>query len=104
MVRDSTTEESDGGAAPTAARAAAVAIERLAQLTSKDLQSVTRVEPIEDGWLVEVEVLEDHRIPSSADIMALYEVELDLEENLLAYSRIKRYTRGSVDIEARGRR
>lgn len=89
---------------PSAARAAAVAIECLAQLTSKDLQGVTRMEPTEDGWLVEIEALEDHRIPSSADILALYEVEIDLDENLLAYRRIKRYARGSTDIEVRGQR
>ncbi|PPJ29003.1 gas vesicle protein [Nocardia nova] len=85
----------------TAAQAAGVALERLAELTSHALQGVTSVEPTEDGWLVEIEVLEDRRIPSSADIMALYQVEIDFDENLLAYRRIKRYSRGSTDIGPR---
>ncbi|WP_281182454.1 gas vesicle protein [Nocardia miyunensis] len=88
----------------TAARAATVAIELLVELTSKDVQGVTSLEPTEDGWLVELEVLEDRRIPSSADILALYEVEIDFDENLLAYHRIKRYNRGSTDIGTRQRR
>ncbi|MFF3575063.1 gas vesicle protein [Nocardia jiangxiensis] len=88
----------------SAAQAATVAIEHLVELTSKQVQGVTRVEPTEDGWLVEIEVLEDRRIPSSADIMALYEAEIDLDGNLLAYRRIKRYSRGSTDIGGRERR
>lgn len=95
---------SDEQPAVTAEQAAAVAIERLVELTSKDVQGVTRVEPAEDGWLVEIEVLEDRRIPSSADILALYEVEIGFDENLLAYRRIKRYGRGSTDIYPRERR
>ncbi|MFE3228526.1 gas vesicle protein GvpO [Nocardia sp. NPDC059228] len=111
MARDTTSNDSDNvhsasneQPALTAAQAAAVAIERLAELTSNDLQGVTRVEPTEDGWLVEIEALEDRRIPPSADIMALYEVEIDFDENLLASRRIKRYTRGSTDIELRNQR
>ncbi len=87
----------------TAEQAAVLAVERLVQLTSKDVQGVTSVEPMEDGWLVEVEALEDRRIPSSADILALYEVEIDFDGSLLAYRRSKRYSRGSTDIGSRER-
>ncbi|WP_063045267.1 gas vesicle protein GvpO [Nocardia pseudovaccinii] len=88
----------------TAAQASAAAIEILVELTSKHVEGVTSMEPIEDGWLVEMEVLEDRRIPSSGDMLALYELELDLDGNLLAYRRIKRYYRGSTDIGERNRR
>ncbi|MFE5288731.1 gas vesicle protein GvpO [Nocardia sp. NPDC056611] len=108
MARDTTSNDSDNAhpasneqSALSAVQAAAVAIDRLAELTSNDLQGVTRVEPTEDGWLVEIEALEDRRIPRSADIIALYEVEIDFDENLLASRRIKRYTRGSTDIAPR---
>ncbi len=111
MARDTISDDSDNAhsasneqPALTAAQAAAVAIERLAELTSNEIQGVTSVEPTEDGWVVEIEMLEDRRIPSSADIMAIYEVEIDLDENLLAYRRIKRYIRGSTDIGSRERR
>lgn len=87
----------------TAAQAAGVAVECLAELTTKPLQGVTSVEPTDDGWLVEIEVLEDRRIPSSADIMATYQVEIDFDENMLAYRRTGRYHRGSTDIVPRGR-
>ncbi|WP_084525916.1 gas vesicle protein GvpO [Nocardia vaccinii] len=111
MARNTISDDSEDARASadeqpalTAEQAAAVAVERLVQLTSKDAQGVTSVEPTEDGWLVEVEALEDRRIPSSADILALYEVEIDFDENLLAYRRIKRYSRGSTDIGSRERR
>ncbi|WP_062982487.1 gas vesicle protein GvpO [Nocardia anaemiae] len=87
----------------TAAQASAAAIEILTELTSKHVEGVTSMEPIDDGWLVEMEVLEDRRIPSSGDMLALYELELDLDGNLLAYRRTRRYTRGSTDIGKRDR-
>ncbi|WP_039800264.1 gas vesicle protein GvpO [Nocardia araoensis] len=102
MARKTTSEDvhsaSDEPPASTPAQAAAVAVENLVQLTSKEVQGVTSMEPTEDGWQVEIEVLEDRRIPSSADILALYEVEIDLDGNLLAYRRTKRYGRGSTDL------
>ncbi|WP_327110286.1 gas vesicle protein [Nocardia sp. NBC_01730] len=85
----------------TAAQAGIAAIDHLIELTSKEAQGATSVEPTDQGWAVEVEVLEDRRIPSSADMMALYEVEIDLDGNLLAYRRTKRYNRGSSDIGGR---
>ncbi|OXR42322.1 gas vesicle protein GvpO [Nocardia cerradoensis] len=106
MARDTIPDDaqtSDEQPPLTAAQAAGVAVECLAELTSNQLQGVTSVEPTDDGWLVEIEVLEDRRIPSSADIMATYQVEIDFDENLLAYRRTGRYHRGSTDIAPRGR-
>lgn len=87
----------------TAAQAAAAAIEHIVELTSKEVQGATSIEPADQGWMVEVEVIEDRRIPSSADMLALYEVEIDLDGDLLAYRRTKRYSRGSSDIGGRSR-
>jgi len=53
------------------------------------------VEPSEDGWYVGVEVIEDRRIPSSTDILATYEVEIDENGELLSYRRVRRYSRGA---------
>ncbi|KXF85631.1 gas vesicle protein [Rhodococcus ruber Chol-4] len=101
---DGHAEEAGEPPALTAGEAAATAIEHLVQLTSKEPQGATSVEPADHGWTVEVEVLEDRRIPSSADMLALYEVEIDLDGHLLAYRRTKRYGRGSSDIGERDRR
>ncbi|WP_214317817.1 gas vesicle protein GvpO [Nonomuraea sediminis] len=79
----------------SAATAGAVGLRHIADLTSREPEGVTLVEPDEDGWVVDVEVVEDRRIPSSSDILALYEAELDEEGNLLSYRRLRRYRRGS---------
>ena len=68
----------------------------IAEMTDREPVQMTSVSPTEDGWLVEVEVIEDRRIPSSSDILALYEVELDLNGELLAYSRTRRYLRSQT--------
>ncbi|KAA9159293.1 gas vesicle protein [Amycolatopsis acidicola] len=83
--------------AMSASDAASRALAHVADLITSEPVAVTSVEPVEDGWLVEVEVLEDRRIPSSADMLALYELELDFGGDLLAYRRTKRYARGRAD-------
>ena len=79
----------------TAGTAAEAGVRLISELTRKDAAGATSVEPGEDGWIVGVEVVEDHRIPSSADILALYEAEIDTDGRLLAYRRLKRYRRGA---------
>ncbi|WP_051022907.1 gas vesicle protein GvpO [Nocardia pneumoniae] len=108
MSRNTTSEDSEdvhaeSGEPPLAApqAVAAAATEHLLELTSKQAEGVTSMEPTEDGWLLEIEVLEDRRIPSSSDMLALYEVEIDGDGNLLAYRRTRRYARGSTDIGGR---
>jgi hypothetical protein len=76
---------------------ARVAVEHIAALTGKQLLGVTSVESNEDGWVVGLEVLEDERIPSSADILALYAARIDPDGELLGYRRTSRYLRGSTD-------
>jgi hypothetical protein len=59
---------------------------------------VSGVRPAEDdGWTVTVEVVEDHRIPSSTDVLASYQSELDADGELLSYQRVGRYSRGRGD-------
>ncbi|HVW44807.1 MAG TPA: gas vesicle protein [Amycolatopsis sp.] len=78
----------------SAPEVAAKALQHIGELTTSKPVGVTSVEPAEDGWLVEVEVLEERRIPSSSDLLALYEMELGTDGDLLAYRRTSRYPRG----------
>ncbi|HZD96881.1 MAG TPA: gas vesicle protein GvpO [Micromonosporaceae bacterium] len=81
----------------SAAEAAAAASRHVAELTGKPTQGVTALKPSEDGWTVGVEVLEDSRIPSSADVLAMYEADVDLDGALLSYHRVNTYPRGRGD-------
>lgn len=76
---------------------AQVALREITELTGRETLGATSVMPSDDGWTVEVEVLEDRRIPSSADMLALYEVVLDLDGELLSYRRTRRYMRGTAN-------
>ena len=78
----------------TAAAAAQAGLRQIGELTGKQPEGVTGVEPTDDGWVAGVEVVEDRRIPSSADILAIYEIEFDMSGELLSYRRIRRYARG----------
>jgi hypothetical protein len=78
----------------TASQVAARAAHQLLELTGKGAEGVTGLERTDDGWKVHVEVVEVRRIPDTTDVLALYEVEVDEDGDLIGYRRLRRYTRG----------
>jgi hypothetical protein len=59
---------------------------------------VTGVDRNDEGWVVQVEVLELRRVPETTDVLGLYEIETDDQGSLLGYRRLARYSRS----ESRG--
>ncbi|WP_354645318.1 gas vesicle protein [Kitasatospora camelliae] len=81
----------------SAPRAMRYAAEQLAELLGRVPESVSALKPTEEGWQADVEVVELERIPETTSVMASYRVNLDEEGELVAYERIRRYTRGQID-------
>jgi hypothetical protein len=81
-----------------AGQAAQQGLRQAAQLTGRDPSGVTSVQPTEDGWRVGVELVEDHRIPASTDLLGLYEVDLDADGEVLSFRRVRRYQRGKGEV------
>ncbi|MEU2272632.1 gas vesicle protein [Streptomyces olindensis] len=77
---------------------------QLAELTGMDAESVSSFEQTEQGWSLEVEVLELERVPDTMSLMASYEVELDPQGQLTGYRRVRRYERGRADARRPGGR
>jgi hypothetical protein len=78
----------------TASQAASSAARQLLELTGREAEGVTGLERTDDGWTVKVEVVEVRRIPDTTDVLALYEVDVDSDGDMLGYHRVRRYTRG----------
>ena len=79
--------------------AARLAAENVLQLTGRCPENVISVVRDEEGWQVGVEVMELHRIPDTTDILAIYEVILDSNGDLVRCERGQRYHRGQVQEE-----
>ncbi|HET9080265.1 MAG TPA: gas vesicle protein GvpO [Trebonia sp.] len=98
---DTDADADTGGAAGRkrlpAARAGQAGLRQVAELTGKEPEGVSGVEPADDGWLVTVEMVEDRRIPSSTDLLATYQIEVSPDGELLSYRRVRRYSRGRGD-------
>ncbi|MET8181161.1 gas vesicle protein GvpO [Streptomyces sp. NPDC005336] len=77
--------------------AAKRACERLAALITHRPEGVSAVCRVEDGWLVNVDVLEVQRIPDTTSLLATYEVRMDQQGELQEYRRVRRYRRGAAD-------
>jgi hypothetical protein len=73
---------------------AARAASELTDLIGRQVEGVVGVEQVDDGWRVQVEVVESRRIPDTTDILAIYEVDVDPDGEVTAYRRLDRYVRG----------
>src|SRR6476620_7609691 len=105
--KESSSSSSDGtgkraASAPRAAapkrlsgsQVAAAAARELLDLTGREAEGVTGLHRTDDGWNVQVEVVEVRRIPDTTDVLALYEVQVDEDGDLMGYRRLRRYARG----------
>ncbi|MFF4715628.1 gas vesicle protein [Streptomyces eurythermus] len=101
-VRNERNQNEADGRRPTPMEVLRQARAQLTELTGLVPETVSSFEQTEDGWSVEVEVLELARVPDTMSLMASYQVELDPEGQLTGYRRVRRYERGRAD--ARGGR
>ncbi len=83
----------------SAAEVAEAAVGELTSLTGKETEGVTGLQRTDDGWVVEVDVVELRRVPATTDVIASYEVTLDGRGSLQGYRRLRRYGRGDVREE-----
>ena len=72
------------------------AAQELAQLIGHSPEAIVAVEKRDEGWLVQVQVVEARRIPATTDIMAVYEVEVGEDGAVTGYRRADRYVRGRI--------
>ena len=72
---------------------AELAKKQLTELTDFPPDTVSAVGRNEEGWRVDVEMIEMKRIPDGQDVLATYRCEMDVDGNLMSYVRIKRYCR-----------
>jgi outer membrane biosynthesis protein TonB len=88
----------EGASAGTVRSIAAQAREQLRELQGRDVESITALERIDDGWRVTCEVVEVERIPNSTDVLATYVIELDGDGELITFERVRRYYRAQADL------
>lgn len=77
------------------------AARQLADVAGKRPEAVTGLQRTDEGWQVEVEVLELSRVPNTTDVLAAYEVTVDRNGELEGYRRVRRYVRGAAGEDDR---
>jgi len=73
--------------------------EQLAQLTGHTPDTISALRKDEEGWHVNVDMVEMKYVPDTGDVLAVYEALLDDKGNLISYQRTRRYHRGQVTEE-----
>lgn len=88
------------GEASGAATIAQQAKAELKGITGLDVDHVSGVEKMPDGWHVTVDLVELRRIPAATDVLAAYEAVLGPTGELLSYHRTRRYFRDQMMEES----
>jgi hypothetical protein len=70
---------------------------QLQELNGRFPETVSAFSRTDGGWEITVEVVELSRIPTSTDVLASYEADLDADGNVLEYRRVRRYFRNRPD-------
>ncbi|TWD81700.1 gas vesicle protein GvpO [Kribbella amoyensis] len=79
---------------PSLRSVALSAATELSELIGHQVESVVAIDRDDDGWKVQVEVVESRRVPDTTDILAIYEVETDGDGAMTGYRRLGRHVRG----------
>lgn len=73
--------------------------QELSKLTGLELSSTVGVTKDEKGWHISIEMIEKHSMPDQMDILAIYEVLLDEDGNLLSFERKAMRKRMETEIK-----
>jgi hypothetical protein len=72
-------------------------MKQLGALVGHPAEGVSAVHRNDDGWVVNIEVMEMRRIPETTDVLATYEVNVDDGGTVVGYRRLHRYTRAQTE-------
>ncbi|QNS03268.1 gas vesicle protein GvpO [Streptomyces xanthii] len=97
MTKSEKTPDTGAGAEPDPGEVLRAAQGQLAGLLGQEAESVSSFARSEDGWELDVEVLELPRVPDSTSLLASYRVSLGPDGMLTGYRRLRRYERGRAE-------
>lgn len=72
---------------------------RMQEMTNLQLSTVVAVEPLDDGWHMQIELVEKESIPHGMDVLGLYDAWFDSSGNLLRFARRSVRRRADVSTE-----
>lgn len=62
-------------------------VARMQETTKLGLATIVAIEPLDEGWHMQIELVEKESIPHGMDILGLYDAWLDPGANLLRFTR-----------------
>jgi len=68
--------------------------EAIKETLHKEPDSISSIEKIDEGWCVEVEVLEKKAVPETFDLLKIFEFILDNNGKVQGFKLLKRKQRG----------
>jgi hypothetical protein len=74
--------------------------ETVCEITGRDVELVSKCEKDDQAWTIVLDIIESKARISDNDMIASYELILDLAGDLQRYMRLRRYRRGDAPREA----
>lgn len=66
---------------------------QMAAITGLSPETVARFDREDEGWCLAIDMVEHRAIPRTNDLLASFEVKLDIEGNVLRWKRTGRFLR-----------
>ncbi len=90
----------DGAGSPAlGGREVRDAVRDLADDLGWQSEAVSGLRRTADGWTATVDVVETSRVPSTTDVIGVYEIDLDEQADMLGFRRLRHDIRGRGDNE-----
>jgi hypothetical protein len=72
---------------------------QMAEITGLPTDTVARLDRLETGWSVAIDMLEHKAIPRTSDLISSFEVELNQDGDVVRWKRIGRSIRGAAQAQ-----
>jgi hypothetical protein len=74
-------------------------LQQVGALTGYPTAGASAASRTDDGWQLEVDVVEVSRVPATTSLLATYEVQASDGGDVLSYRRVRRFHRNATDGE-----
>jgi hypothetical protein len=72
---------------------------QMAEITGLETDTVARLDRVEGGWSVAIDMLEHKAIPRTNDLLSSFEVELNQDGDVVRWKRVGRSIRGAAHAQ-----
>jgi len=69
---------------------------KIKEALNKEPEAISSLEETKDGWVLQCDVLEKKAVPSTFDLLKIFEFRLDKNAEITGFKQVKKVRRGDM--------